>query len=103
MNVGDILKNPGIPGLKYDVNTKIGTILTDFLGIIFYLAAFLAFFWLVWGAFQYMSAGGDKQKLGEARSRITWAIVGFILVFLSFLVAQFMAEILKPQGGTPLL
>ena len=102
MNVGDILKNPGIPGLKYGADTKIGNILTDALGIIFMLAAFLTFFWLVWGAFQFMTSSGDKQKVQEARSRITWAIVGLIIVFLSFMVAQFVAEILKPQGGTPL-
>lgn len=102
MNVGDILKNPGIPGLKYNVDTKIGNILTDALGIVFMLAAFLTFFWLVWGAFQFMTAGGDKQRLQGARSRITWAIVGLLIVFLSFLVAQFVAEVLQPKGGTPL-
>lgn len=102
MNVGDILKNPGIPGLKYGPDTKFGTVLTDFLGIVFLLATFLTFFWLTWGAFQYMSAGGDKQKLSEAKSRITWAIVGLIIVFVAFLVAQFVADVLQPRGGTPL-
>lgn len=100
--LGDILKDPSVTGLKPEFKT-LGDFVSGLFNIAFYLAAFLAFFWLVWGAFQYIYAGGDKEKLARAKARVTWAIVGLILVALAFLVAQFAAEILKPRGGTPIL
>lgn len=83
--------------------TNLGQVVSASLNIIFYIASFLAFIWLVWGAFQYIFAGGDKEKLARARSRITWAIIGLILVLLAFLVAQFTAQILQPRTGTTIL
>lgn len=97
--LGDILKNPGIPGFKYnDINTKFGTVFSDLFQILFYLAAFLAFFWFVWGAFQYILAGGEKESLANARKRMTWAIIGFIFILLSFALTKYVFEILQPNS-----
>lgn len=75
-----------------------GDVISGLFNITFYLATFLAFFWIVWAAFQYIAAGGDKQKLAQARSRITWALVGLLIIALAFLIAKYIAEILKPVG-----
>lgn len=94
----------GIPREGNALNfTSLGTFISSLLNIIFSIATVLAFIWLVWGAFQYITAGGDKQKLSQARSRVTWAIVGLLLIALAFLVAQFGQQIIQPQGGTPIL
>lgn len=77
---------------------NLGDIISGLFNITFYLATFLAFFWIVWAAFQYIAAGGDKQKLVQARSRIVWAIVGLIIIAMAFLVAQFVKEILQPNS-----
>lgn len=92
---------PRLPGAQ-DFAT-LGDVVSGMLNIAFSIAVFLAFFWLVWGAFQYMAAGGSKERLAQARARITWAIVGLLLVAVSFLVAQFLAQVLPPQKGTPIL
>lgn len=91
---------PNIPGFK--IEPTLAGVVNSFLGIIFYLAAFLAFFWLVWGAFQYLFAGGNKEELAKARARITYAVIGLIIVILSFAMAQFVQQVLKPQRGTPI-
>ena len=95
--LGDLLKGTDIPGFKYNFNTKFGTVFSDLFLIVFYLSAFLAFFWFVWGAFQYILAGGDKEHIASARKRMTWAIVGLIFILLSFTIAKFVFEILKPN------
>jgi hypothetical protein len=97
--IKDILNEPnfGIPGFRYDFNTKLSTVLSDLFIIIFYLAGFLTFFWLVWGAFQYIFAGGDKEKLGKARARMTWAIVGLFFVILAYTLTVFVFQVLKPN------
>lgn len=96
----NILKDSklGLPNtFKFGPETKLNDVLSDLFIIIIYLAGFLAFFWFVWGAFQYIFAGGDKEKLARARARITWSIVGFIIVLLSFTLSTFVARILKLQ------
>ena len=92
-----------LPDLKFSgPKADLGSVLTDLFSLIITFAFFLAFFWLVWGAFQYMSAGGNKEGIAKARARITWAIVGLILTVAAFLVAQFAEQIIQPKGGSPL-
>lgn len=98
-----------IPGLQniYDTNpikskfTNLGDVISGLFNIAFYVALFAAFYFLVWGAFAYITAGGKKEELAKARSRITWAIVGLIIVLLAFSVGKYAGEILKPSGGRP--
>lgn len=92
---------PKIPGI--DDFPTLGNFLTRILDVAFYLAVFLAFYWLVWGAFQYITAGGNKEKLAQARARITWAIVGLLITAIAFALSQFAAQILPPATGIPII
>lgn len=82
--------------------TNLGGVVSALLEITFMMAFFLSFIWLVWGAFQYIFSGGSKENLAKARARITWAIVGLLLVSIAFLVAQFAVEILQPKQAPPI-
>lgn len=82
--------------------TDLGGFLTGLMDIVFALAAFLTFIWLVWGAFEYIFSGGNKEGLSKARSRIIWAIVGLIFLALTFALAQFIEQILTPMQRSPI-
>ncbi|MBI2021476.1 fibronectin type III domain-containing protein [Candidatus Daviesbacteria bacterium] len=58
-----------------------------------YVSGFLTLYWLLWGVFAYIAAGGDKERLAKARSRIQWAIIGFLVVIISFAVSQYAESI----------
>ena len=96
----NIIDNPVI---NKDVQiTNLAGLITPILNIMFYVAVFLAFYYLVWGAIQYIMAQGKKEDLAKARARITWALIGLIIIFLSFTIAKYAAEIFKPGiGGLP--
>lgn len=94
----EILKDSRIPNFKFE-GAKLGDILSGLLNIAFYIAIFLAFYWLVWGAFSYIMARGNKEDLAKSRARIIWALVGLIIVLLSFLIAQFAGQILPSRPG----
>lgn len=80
----------------------LGTVISPMLEIILYIATFLAFYYLIWGAFNYLMAKGGKEDLAKARARITWAIIGLVVIFLSFIVIRYFGEIFKPtNGGLP--
>ncbi|MBI5413966.1 hypothetical protein HZA38_00425 [Candidatus Peregrinibacteria bacterium] len=45
---------------------------------------------LIVGGFEYMSAGGESSKTDAAKQRITQALLGLVLVFLSALLLNFI-------------
>lgn len=81
---------------------NLGDLVSGLLNIVFYIAIFLAFYFLVWGALSYIMAQGQKENLAKARARITWAIMGLIVTLLAFFIAKYVSEILQPTtGGLP--
>lgn len=90
-----------IPGVGANSSVKdasIGGVLSPAFEIVFLIVSFLMFIWMVWGIFQYIFAGGNKEALAKARSRITWAIVGFCIVLLAFTIQRYAREIFPPQN-----
>jgi hypothetical protein len=91
------------PGLKGEFTNPatagLASFLSPLLNIVFYIVIFLTFYYMIWGAFQYIMARGDKEALHKARARITWALVGLIVVLMAFFITQYASEIFKPLPG----
>ncbi len=103
MNTG--IKLPGnnsfgnFPDLRAELaNGSLGSILSAFFGVAFYVIGFLSFFWFAWGVFEYIFAGGKKEALASARKRMTWAIVGLVMFVLSFVISQYAETIFNPTS-----
>jgi hypothetical protein len=75
-------------------------LVSQFLIIALYIAGVLLVVWLSWGAFEYLVAGGNKDKLALARKRIVHALVGFTIAILAFSGWQFAQQIIKPNIKT---
>lgn len=75
----------GIPagGLSY-----LQIILQNFLTIFFIAGAFFLVIYIVWAGIQWISSGGDKQKIATARGRLTWAIIGFIVIMIALFIVS---------------
>lgn len=92
---------PAPSGLKPEF-VDLGSFLSPLLNIAFFLVVFMAFYWLVWGAWQYIVSGGNKESLAKARARIRWALVGLLVVFMAYFIAKYAGEIFAPgKGGVP--
>jgi hypothetical protein len=39
---------------------------------------------IVWGGIEWAYSGGDKQRIAAARAKLTWAIVGVVIMLLAF-------------------
>lgn len=70
----------------------ISTFLSNLIALIYSLAAIVLIFMLIWGAFQWMTSGGDKEKIEAARNRIIHAIIGLILFAIAFAVIQVLGQ-----------
>lgn len=99
--LGDLLKDTRVPNFR-GTNANLGAFISGLLNLALLIAAFLTFYFLVWGAFQYMMAQGNKEELAKARLRITWAIVGLLVTVSAYLIATFAGEIFPAtRGGLP--
>ncbi len=67
----------------------IKTVLT-FLGIVF-LAV------IIYGGYLYMTAAGEPEKLKKAKRTIVTAVIGFVIILISYSLTNF---ILRTLGGT---
>lgn len=88
---GDIT-NPalGALGTRYSQN-GIGffqALIPALIGLLMTIGAIIFMFMLLWGAIQWMLAGGDKGAVEGAKGRISNALVGIILLFSSFAVVK---------------
>lgn len=52
-------------------------------------------FMLLIGSFEYITAGGDKERTGNASKRITNALVGLTILFATFAVTALINTIFK--------
>lgn len=48
---------------------------------------------IIWGAVSWILSGGDKEKIAAARRRITQAIIGLILLSLTFVITLVVGQI----------
>lgn len=62
------------------------------LNVLFVGAIVLSIFSFIWGGTSWIMAGGKKEQLEKARARLTYGVVGLVLVFLSFLIVQFFGD-----------
>lgn len=49
---------------------------------------------ILWGAVNWILSGGDKEKVASARRRITTAIIGLVLLSLTFVIMLVAGQIL---------
>lgn len=63
---------------------NLGPLISALIGILFIVAALIFFFMLLIGGIQWMTSGGDKAATEAARSRITAALIGLVIVFAAW-------------------
>src|SRR3989339_2071546 len=51
------------------------------INIFITIAGIFMLIYLLWGAFDWISSAGEKEKLGKAQNKITNALIGMVLVF----------------------
>lgn len=53
----------------------------------------ITLFMVIFGGFKFMTSGGDSKAVEGAKKTITWAIIGLVLVIMSFAIITFIATI----------
>ena len=66
----------------------ISLVLSNLVILIYIVAGIVFVFWILWGAFQWITSGGEKEAVAAARSRIVNAIICIILFAVAFAIIQ---------------
>lgn len=66
--------------------SNLGQIVSTAVVILLVIAVIISLFFLIWGGIRWITSGGDKAKVAEARSHIIAAIVGLVIAFLAFFI-----------------
>jgi len=91
------LTNPVLPtnlgsGTNEQGVTVVGSIISSIGGLFFIFAFCLTFLYLLTGAVAWITSGGEKAKLEEARNKITNALVGLVIVAASYAVFALVGQ-----------
>ena len=88
------ITNPAVPGATGEPGVYIGNLISTAIGAVIMIAAVLALIYLIMGAFDWITSGGDKQKLETARGKITNGIIGLVLVAASWAIITLVGSFL---------
>lgn len=55
------------------------------------LSGATALFLIIYSGIRYIRSGGDQEKLKGARETLTYAIIGLVIVFLSFAIINLIS------------
>lgn len=77
-----------------NAETSIGSIVSFFVSAIAVVAVLAALVFIIIGAFQWITSGGDKGKVESARNHIIAAIIGLVIVVLSFVIINVITTVL---------
>lgn len=69
---------------------SLGDVVTKIVVPIFSIATIIVTLYFLWGAWDWLVSEGDKQKVADARNKITQAIVGFLILILVFFILPFV-------------
>lgn len=67
---------------------QFSNLLSAGITLLMIVAALIFFFMLVIGGIRWIMSGGDKQQTENARNQITAALVGLVIVFAAWAIAN---------------
>lgn len=71
---------------------KFSNVIPALVSTIFIIAIVIALFYLLWGGLKWITSGGDKGAVQAAREHIIAAIVGLVLIFLSYFILNIVLQ-----------
>lgn len=87
------INSPSTVFTSSNYGTLLGDLVSRFLIYAIPAAGFYFFVRLVSSGFSYMTSMGDPGKLAAAQKQLTNALIGLIIVFSAYFIAQIISTI----------
>jgi hypothetical protein len=88
----DPSKQVKVTGLKNFKFTDIGDILNDAVPLVFAIAGIGMLLMILSAGFTLMTSAGDAKKMQAGTQRLTFAVVGFLIIFAAYWGVQLVGK-----------
>lgn len=78
----------GITTEKPNTGTELTTLIGTIIGGLLYFAATILLILIIYGGYMWMTAGGNDQQIEKGQKYIKNAIIGYIVIAVSYLIVQ---------------
>ena len=97
-NPGNLGKITGLGGFQTigigEPGTFLEKVFSNLLGVFTVIAGLMLIIYFVLGAISWMTAGGDPEKVQKAQKQISNAVLGLVLVVLTYSIITIIGQIL---------
>ncbi|MEK7501079.1 MAG: hypothetical protein AAB642_03065 [Patescibacteria group bacterium] len=80
------------PKTVFDKTSLLNT-LSGLLTYILVFVSIVAVAMILYGAWQYITAGADDTKVGKAKTTLLWGVIGVIVAALSYAIVSFASSL----------
>lgn len=80
--------NTSLNGTNTSVSNILGSVGQSVINIIFLIAGILAVVYLLWSGVQYISAGGNADRVKTARQGIINAVIGIVVILSAYFIIR---------------
>src|SRR3990172_2576637 len=96
INFGQLYRemSQGRAGFIFSENLTLGQIISSLVPYLFVIAGLLLLLYLIFGGFGLLTSRGDPKAVAAAKERVTFAVAGFVIVFVSYWIVQIVGQIL---------
>ncbi len=91
----DIIENVNVPNTNSDLPGMAINIINMILGFL----ALIAIIIVIVGGFEWMTAGGNEDRVATAKKRLTYGIIGLAIIFLAYAIVKFVLSKLSTIAG----
>ena len=71
-----------------DVRETVGGVIRAFMGLLGIVAVII----ILLGGFKWMTAGGNEEKVAEAKKLIISGVIGLVIIMSAYAIAQFVVN-----------
>lgn len=97
--IGDVFFGNSVPNTFKDID-QVSNIVSLFLRIAFVVAGLILLFFFILGGIGLIGSAGqtDPQKAEQAKKTITSAVIGFVVVFVSYWIVKLIGQLIGMPG-----
>jgi hypothetical protein len=96
LDIGCLVKNNAAPSLGC-----LAIIVVNIIDLAFFFLGAVTVLYFLYGAILFLFSRGENKAVGKAKSTITFAVIGFIVVASSFVIVRIILQLLGISDSLP--
>jgi hypothetical protein len=81
------------PGTDVATLACVPIVIQNVINAALVFSGLIALVLIIYSGVRYITSRGDEQKLADAKRTLTWALIGLVIIFLSFFIVGLISKI----------